>query len=119
MQFQHQQYPPFSPHQQLQPQMSLQPQQSPTARKRKAPGAQPELESVGMSSAGLVDPGSIGQQQETGLEPAPVAPTPKKSRTNTPWTPAEEQLLRQLRDAGNSWGEIAKVRRKAAGVTRL
>lgn len=41
------------------------------------------------------------------------APTPeqrpKKSRTNTPWTPAEEQRLKQMRDAGNSWSEIAKV----------
>lgn len=34
----------------------------------------------------------------------------KKTRTNTPWTPAEEQRLRQMRESGNSWGEIAKVR---------
>lgn len=41
---------------------------------------------------------------------APV-PTPpvKKSRTNTPWTPAEELRLKQMRDAGKSWAEIAKV----------
>lgn len=36
-------------------------------------------------------------------------PKPKKSRTNTPWTPAEELRLKQMRDAGNSWSEIAKV----------
>lgn len=36
-------------------------------------------------------------------------PKTKKSRTNTPWTPAEELRLKQMRDAGNSWSEIAKV----------
>jgi hypothetical protein len=36
-------------------------------------------------------------------------PKVKKSRTNTPWTPAEEQRLKTMRDAGNSWSEIAKV----------
>lgn len=40
----------------------------------------------------------------------PIAPPPaKKSRTNTPWTPAEELRLKQMRDAGNSWAEIAKT----------
>ncbi|KAI4739380.1 hypothetical protein E4T50_10176 [Aureobasidium sp. EXF-12298] len=34
---------------------------------------------------------------------------PKKGRTNTPWTPAEEQRLKVMRDAGNSWSEIAKT----------
>lgn len=33
----------------------------------------------------------------------------KKGRTNTPWTPAEEQRLKTLRDAGASWSEIAKT----------
>lgn len=33
----------------------------------------------------------------------------KRGRTNTPWTAAEEQRLKQMRDAGNSWSEIAKV----------
>ncbi|KAL6706974.1 hypothetical protein ACN47E_004924 [Coniothyrium glycines] len=36
-------------------------------------------------------------------------PLKKKSRTNTPWTPAEELRLKQMRDAGNSWSEIAKT----------
>ncbi|KAJ4347508.1 hypothetical protein N0V95_005382 [Ascochyta clinopodiicola] len=36
-------------------------------------------------------------------------PKIKKSRTNTPWTPAEELRLKQMRDTGNSWSEIAKV----------
>ncbi|PHH77060.1 hypothetical protein CDD83_4172 [Cordyceps sp. RAO-2017] len=40
----------------------------------------------------------------------PAAPPPaKKSRTNTPWTPQEELRLKQMRDAGNSWAEIAKT----------
>lgn len=38
-------------------------------------------------------------------------PKTKRSRTNTPWTPAEELRLKQMRDAGNSWSEIAKVDR--------
>jgi gas vesicle protein len=39
----------------------------------------------------------------------PAPPPAKKSRTNTPWTPAEEQRLKQMRDMGNSWAEIAKT----------
>lgn len=45
-----------------------------------------------------------GQSQQT--MPSPVA---KKGRTNTPWTPAEEQRLKTLREAGSSWSEIAKT----------
>lgn len=33
----------------------------------------------------------------------------KRGRTNTPWTPQEEQLLKRMRDEGLSWSEIAKV----------
>ncbi|KIW40571.1 uncharacterized protein PV06_07756 [Exophiala oligosperma] len=33
----------------------------------------------------------------------------KRGRTNTPWTPQEEQRLKQMRDAGHSWSEIAKA----------
>jgi Myb-like DNA-binding domain len=36
-------------------------------------------------------------------------PPAKKGRTNTPWTPAEEQRLKQMRDQGKSWSEIAKT----------
>ncbi|KAF2972094.1 hypothetical protein GQX73_g1408 [Xylaria multiplex] len=39
----------------------------------------------------------------------PSQPPVKKSRTNTPWTPAEELRLKQMRDSGNSWAEIAKT----------
>ncbi|KAL1590951.1 hypothetical protein WHR41_00133 [Cladosporium halotolerans] len=49
---------------------------------------------------------------ELGLAPVQhtlPSPAPKKGRTNTPWTPAEEQRLKTLRDAGSSWSEIAKT----------
>lgn len=36
-------------------------------------------------------------------------PLPKQKRTNTPWTPAEEQRLKTLRDAGRSWSDISKT----------
>lgn len=51
------------------------------------------------------DTGQEQGQVQTQL-PSPVA---KKGRTNTPWTPAEEQRLKTLRDAGSSWSEIAKT----------
>ncbi|KAI0552361.1 hypothetical protein F4679DRAFT_87284 [Xylaria curta] len=58
---------------------------------------------------------SVAQQK-----PVP-APTPASNNTDTPqpppvkksiippWTPAEELRLKQMRDAGNSWAEIAKT----------
>ncbi|OQO15027.1 hypothetical protein B0A48_00409 [Cryoendolithus antarcticus] len=45
----------------------------------------------------------------SGLQGLPNSSAPKKGRTNTPWTPAEEQRLKALRDAGSSWSEIAKT----------
>lgn len=64
------------------------------------------------SSYGLGGPSStINQSAPEGLshaEPA-ATPKPKKGRTNTPWTPAEEHRLKVMRDAGNSWSEIAKT----------
>lgn len=33
----------------------------------------------------------------------------QKKRVNVPWTPAEEGMLKKLRDEGRSWSEIAKV----------
>jgi len=41
-------------------------------------------------------------------QPTTAGPVAKKGRTNTPWTPAEELRLKQMRDAGKSWNEIAK-----------
>ncbi|CAO1604742.1 hypothetical protein XANCAGTX0491_008283 [Xanthoria calcicola] len=49
------------------------------------------------------------QQSELQPEKSSQPSAPKKSRTNTPWTPAEEQRLKTMRDAGNSWSEIAKT----------
>lgn len=86
---------------------------SPTSRKRKAPGTGmanlPGL--TAMPPTGLGDPGGLGELNEPLGVVDTISPTtaPKKSRTNTPWTPAEEQRLKAMRDAGSSWGEIAKV----------
>jgi len=62
-----------------------------------------------MSAPGSGDPADLDDPGQFYESPT-VAPAPKKSRTNTPWSPAEEQRLKTMRDAGNSWGEIAKVR---------
>ncbi len=58
-------------------------------------------------SAPVAQPPAAGDD----VNSTPVQPPAKKSRTNTPWTPQEELRLKQMRDAGNSWAEIAKVRR--------
>ena len=58
----------------------------------------------GLMSGGT-ELGSVLGPSQTEL-PSPIA---KKGRTNTPWTPAEEQRLKTLRDAGRSWNEIAKT----------
>jgi hypothetical protein len=50
---------------------------------------------------------SAAAAEDANSTPAP--PPAKKSRTNTPWTPAEEQRLKQMRDQGASWAEIAKT----------
>jgi len=56
----------------------------------------------GATELGGLDPTAPSQQQQP-------SPTVKKGRTNTPWTPAEEQRLKTLREAGSSWSEIAKT----------
>ena len=85
------------------------PASPPTSRKRKAPGSSVTGGTSSISAPELgdpPDPQDLGQPYESPI----AAPAPKKSRTNTPWSPAEEQRLKTMRDAGNSWGEIAKVR---------
>jgi hypothetical protein len=57
--------------------------------------------------AATAAPSSSMAEQDT--QSSPVQPPAKKSRTNTPWTAAEEQRLKTMREAGNSWAEIAKV----------
>ncbi|CAI6334720.1 unnamed protein product [Periconia digitata] len=91
----------------------LSPVQGANSRKRKSVTMAHQMEDM----AGPV-PASAAQQTGGAAEASGAAdadalaqePKVKKSRTNTPWTPAEEQRLKQMRDAGNSWSEIAKVR---------
>lgn len=59
------------------------------------------------SNAAPVQP--VQPVQPAQVDASTEEPKMKKSRTNTPWTPAEELRLKQMRDAGNSWSEIAKV----------
>jgi hypothetical protein len=123
-----QQQPPNAPTPQQQQQHT--PTQTPAPapprqRKRPAPSAGPPPSATAPPPA----PGTPAQTQQTSIQappvvtgpagpqiPAPVddvvpvaQPPAKKSRTNTPWTPQEELRLKQMRDAGNSWAEIAKV----------
>lgn len=80
----------------------------PSSRKRPAspgitldPRPPPPVTSPGeSSSAGALAIGNLVNAEDTGK---------KRSRTNTPWTAAEEHRLKQMRDAGNTWSEIAKV----------
>jgi hypothetical protein len=61
------------------------------------------------SSSNMAAP-AVSSTPPSSLQQSANAPPPaKKGRTNTPWTPAEEHRLKQMRDAGNSWSEIAKT----------
>jgi hypothetical protein len=64
--------------------------------------------SAGRSAAGVATAGGAAAASAQ-AEGASMQPPAKKSRTNTPWSPAEELRLKEMRDAGNSWAEIAKV----------
>lgn len=69
-----------------------------------------EASTASVSASGYGDPGgTAGSAGATDPGEMTTSPTAKKSRTNTPWTPAEERRLKDMRDAGNSWNEIAKV----------
>jgi len=57
----------------------------------------------------IVEPGSSASVSIPNLL-SEDSSSKKRSRTNTPWTAAEEQRLKQMRDTGNTWSEIAKVR---------
>ncbi|KAG6002808.1 hypothetical protein E4U21_002765 [Claviceps maximensis] len=61
------------------------------------------------SSAGAPPPPPQSQAPAQDVNAMAGQPPVKKSRTNTPWTPQEELRLKQMRDAGNSWAEIAKT----------
>lgn len=104
-------------HQQLQQGQQL---QSPTSsRKRRASElGDPSLSgSASSNTTNFGNPGipfsassgDVDLSALSGSAPPIPSPAPKKGRTNTPWTPAEEQRLKTLRDAGSSWSEIAKT----------
>jgi hypothetical protein len=114
------QYPPSSELPSLQsattaahnsfPTASAQPSASGNARKRKSVSlAQPLDQMATPVAASGSQTANATTAPSADSEAAAQEPRPKKSRTNTPWTPAEEQRLKQMRDAGNSWSEIAKV----------
>jgi len=60
-------------------------------------------------AAPVIEPGSSASVSIPNLL-SEDSSSKKRSRTNTPWTAAEEQRLKQMRDTGNTWSEIAKVR---------
>ncbi|TPX18397.1 uncharacterized protein E0L32_011701 [Thyridium curvatum] len=94
--------PPVQPPPQAQPQTQVQPP---------APGTPAAPTSVPVPTP-VPTPQTAPAAQAPAADDAnatPSQPPAKKSRTNTPWTPAEEQRLKQMRDAGNSWAEIAKT----------
>ncbi|KAF2090098.1 hypothetical protein K490DRAFT_71764 [Saccharata proteae CBS 121410] len=83
------------------------PPSPPIPRKRRASGQQlapTAMSAPSASTSAYTDPSAIGGESAELPQPAP-----KKGRTNTPWTAAEEQRLKVMRDAGNSWSEIAKT----------
>lgn len=111
---QHPQYrPPIQTHGLQQQHQQTSSQASLNSRKRRAsdlelPGSSSSNASAFTHPSGL----STGTDLDVGLGPSQTqlsSPVAKKGRTNTPWTPAEEQRLKALRDAGASWSEIAKT----------
>ncbi|CZR51927.1 uncharacterized protein PAC_01804 [Phialocephala subalpina] len=74
--------------------------------KRRASGTGPSVPTMSGSSSAA---GGAGGGEEPSMNSPTMGPPAKKSRTNTPWTPAEEQRLKTMRDAGNSWADIAKT----------
>lgn len=118
-------YRPQLQTQHLQHQPNLYQQPSPTnlPRKRRAsdlrepslPGSSSSNPSAFANPSGLNlvtgvgDLGGIDLSHGAPSQQTLPSPPVKKGRTNTPWTPAEEQRLKTLRDAGSSWSEIAKT----------
>ncbi|KAB5515038.1 hypothetical protein GE09DRAFT_1264204 [Coniochaeta sp. 2T2.1] len=110
------------PQQQQQPTPNPAPAPTPRQRKRPAPSQQqaPAAAAPPPVNQTPIQPPQQGAPAPPAGAPVPAAPAPtddstpqpppaKKSRTNTPWTPAEELRLKQMRDAGNSWAEIART----------
>ncbi|KAH7066258.1 hypothetical protein BKA63DRAFT_537565 [Paraphoma chrysanthemicola] len=91
---------------------TAQPPLTPTSsRKRKSISLNQPPENMASSAgdAGTQAPANTAAPQPAEADAPAQEPKPKKSRTNTPWTPAEELRLKQMRDSGNSWSEIAKT----------
>ncbi|PBP25738.1 hypothetical protein BUE80_DR003355 [Diplocarpon rosae] len=83
------------------------PATSSSTRKRRAPGTGQASMSQQMSGPRSSAASAAGEEPSmTGSFMAP--PSAKKSRTNIPWTSVEEQKLKTMRDAGNSWAAIAE-----------
>ncbi|KAG9233411.1 putative Myb-related protein B [Amylocarpus encephaloides] len=86
------------------------------SNKRRAPGTTGLPLGMSSSSTPMKMPGAAASMttpsattDEPSMASSPMGPPLKKNRTNTPWTPAEEQRLKTMRDTGNSWAEIAKT----------
>ncbi|TLD28928.1 hypothetical protein PspLS_03111 [Pyricularia sp. CBS 133598] len=134
-QAQPQQQPPTPQQQQQQVTPTPAPAPAPTPRQRKRPAPSSKAAAAATPATGVTmsnAPAAGAPPQSpavstsaTSAPPAPAAtaikpppadetnaapqpPPAKKSRTNTPWTAAEEHMLKQMRDQGLSWAEIAK-----------
>ncbi|KAJ4322268.1 hypothetical protein N0V94_002498 [Neodidymelliopsis sp. IMI 364377] len=91
--------------------MSAQQPQSPTSghRKRKSVSLGQQFNDTTDTTGGAEVKRNATAAQTDPVNASAQEPKIKKSRTNTPWTPAEELRLKQMRDTGNSWSEIAKT----------
>jgi hypothetical protein len=68
---------------------------------------------------GATTTSSTAEAAATAAAPkTPDTGTKKKGRTNTPWTPEEEQKLQQMRSENKGWSEIAKVISVVVAQTR-
>jgi hypothetical protein len=89
---------------------SAQPPLTPTSsRKRKSVTLNQPPDNMSTSTGDAEAQTSSAAPQVADVDTSVPEPKLKKSRTNTPWTPAEELRLKQMRDLGNTWSEIAKV----------
>ncbi|KAI9786011.1 MAG: hypothetical protein M1816_008163 [Peltula sp. TS41687] len=93
------------------------PTTAPSAPTTTSGGGRGKRKAAAVSSGAVpphsIDPSLSANTAESGRDQAGGATAsprpPKKSRTNTPWSPAEEQRLKAMRDAGSSWSDIAKT----------
>lgn len=86
---------------------TLQPSSPRQKRRVSGPTSSSPIAQVAGPSSSMAASSSMPEPESSS---ASMQPPVKKSRTNTPWTAAEEQRLKNMREAGNSWADIAKVR---------